>query len=216
MYKFWGSPKQTSQMTGMTRGCTDRDLLIRLKNWQGLVIGILAHLKGLKDGKKYVLTKHSTTGSLQVLLPRYNMSGFVEELPQLPENRHHHVCAALPATGVRLAERPLCLFWHWDQVTKSNPPITPSVQALVVAGGQGNGSSLLTSVLSLLPGTTTWTSLASLPRALDGVVASLVGGRIRLVGGRDGEGSYRQEVSGHWGSFRSMWQIVDNQCGKNN
>ena len=73
------------------------------------------HLKGLKDGKKYVLTKHSTTGSLQVLLPRYNMSGFVEELPQLPENRHHHVCAALPATGVRLAER---LFVSFDTGTK--------------------------------------------------------------------------------------------------
>ena len=33
---------------------------------------------------------------------RYNISGFVEELPQLPENRREHACAALPATGVRL------------------------------------------------------------------------------------------------------------------
>ena len=31
---------------------------------------------------------------------RYNISGFVEELPQLPENRYGHACGALP-TGVR-------------------------------------------------------------------------------------------------------------------
>ena len=35
---------------------------------------------------------------------RYNVSGFVEELPQLPENREGHACAALSATGVRLAQ----------------------------------------------------------------------------------------------------------------
>ena len=34
---------------------------------------------------------------------RYNVTGFVEELPQLPlpENRFGHACAALPTTGVR-------------------------------------------------------------------------------------------------------------------
>ena len=32
---------------------------------------------------------------------RYNVSGFVEELPQLPQDRWGHACAALPATGVR-------------------------------------------------------------------------------------------------------------------
>ena len=31
---------------------------------------------------------------------RYNVSGFVEELTRLPENRWDHACAALP-TGVR-------------------------------------------------------------------------------------------------------------------
>ena len=69
-----------------------------------------------------------------------------------------------------------------------------NLQALVVAGGQGGGSTLLDSVLTLLPAATAWTSLASLPRALEGVVASLVGGRIRLVGGRDGGGAYSTEV----------------------
>ena len=31
---------------------------------------------------------------------RYNINGFVEELPQLPENRYRHACSALPS-GVR-------------------------------------------------------------------------------------------------------------------
>ena len=35
---------------------------------------------------------------------RYNISGFVEELPPLPEIRSSHACAALPATGVRLIQ----------------------------------------------------------------------------------------------------------------
>ena len=35
---------------------------------------------------------------------RYNVSGFVEELPQLPEERYKHACAALPPTGVRPAQ----------------------------------------------------------------------------------------------------------------
>merc|ERR1711971_1495553 len=30
---------------------------------------------------------------------RYDIHGFMEELPQLPENRHGHACSALPATG---------------------------------------------------------------------------------------------------------------------
>ena len=38
---------------------------------------------------------------------RYNVNGFVEELPQLPENRNAHACAALPATGVR-PDQPTC------------------------------------------------------------------------------------------------------------
>ena len=41
---------------------------------------------------------------------RYDVNGFVEELPQLPENREGHACAALPntvsSTGVRLPIKP--------------------------------------------------------------------------------------------------------------
>ena len=66
------------------------------------------------------------------------------------------------------------------------------MQAFVVAGGY-NGSNELSSVLTLLPGATAWTPLASLPRALSGARASIVGGRLRVNGGIGG-GSFRSEV----------------------
>ena len=39
---------------------------------------------------------------------RYNIHGFVEELPKLPENRRDHACAALPSTGVRPTQPTFC------------------------------------------------------------------------------------------------------------
>ena len=65
-------------------------------------------------------------------------------------------------------------------------------QAFIVAGGR-DGSNYLSSVLTLIPGATAWTQLASLPRPLDSAQASIVGGRLRVNGGGDG-GSYRSEV----------------------
>ena len=96
-------------------------------------------------------------------------------------------------------------------------------QALVVAGGyrlsagpglgwQGQGwqdqgldrsrgyasTEYLSSVLMLLPGAKTWVSLASLPHPLIDVRASIVGGRLRIVGGQEEnfgvEGSTINEV----------------------
>ena len=104
---------------------------------------------------------------------RYDINGFVEELPQLPENRRAHACAALPITKVR---------------PKQNQPF---VQAFIVAGGYT--SDRTSSVVTLLHGATTWTPLASLPRGLAYARASIVGGRIRINGGYDG-GSRRSEV----------------------
>ena len=104
---------------------------------------------------------------------RYDTSGFVEELPQLPQNRHSHACASLPITKVR---------------PKQNQPF---VQAYIVAGGWT--PDYTSSVVTLLHGATTWTPLASLPRGLSGARASIVGGRIRINGGYDG-GSRRTEV----------------------
>ena len=66
-------------------------------------------------------------------------------------------------------------------------------QALVVAGGRFIVTTLpyTSSVLTLLPGATNWTSLASLPQPLAGAGASIVGGRMRVNGGYDG-GSRRR------------------------
>jgi len=110
---------------------------------------------------------------------RYNVNGFVEELPQLPENRYYHACAAFPTTG-----------------------------AFVVSGGS-DGSNLLSSVLTLLPGAEAWTPLASLPRTLFGAQASIVGGRLRVTGGYSG-GSYRSEVLEYHPQPWNQWVTVGN------
>ena len=63
-------------------------------------------------------------------------------------------------------------------------------QAFVVAGGDG-----LSSVVTLLPGATAWTPLASLPRGLIYARASIVaGGRLRVVSGKDDSSSHTSEV----------------------
>ena len=99
---------------------------------------------------------------------RYNVNGFVEELPQLPENRYGHSCAAIPSIGVRL------IFFQSYQLL--NP-----VQEYIVAGGRTGSDT--DSVLSLLPGASSWTTLASLPRTVYEGQASLVGGNMRVAGG---------------------------------
>jgi len=113
---------------------------------------------------------------------RYNVNGFVEELPQLPENRLGHACGALPATG-----------------------------ALVVAGGLNPGYTA--SVLTLLPGAEAWTPLASLPRPLAYAPASIVGGRLRLTGGR-GNGNSTEVLEYHPEPL-NQWSLMGHlQSGK--
>ena len=70
------------------------------------------------------------------------------------------------------------------------------MQALVVAGGE-EGFDRLPSVLTLPPGASAWTPLASLPRSLYGAKASIVGGKLRVTGGEDDGYSYRSEVMAH-------------------
>ena len=65
-----------------------------------------------------------------------------------------------------------------------------------MAGGY-DGSNFLSSVLTLLPGAEDWTDLASLPRPLAYARASIVGGRLRVTGGRDDGDSFRSEVMAH-------------------
>ena len=67
------------------------------------------------------------------------------------------------------------------------------IQAFIVAGGFNDGD-ILSSVWTLIRGASEWTSLASLPRPLDGVRASIVAGKMRLSGGYNGS-SHRSEVS---------------------
>ena len=62
----------------------------------------------------------------------------------------------------------------------------------MVAGGYT--SRLTSSVLILLPRAEDWTDLVSLPRPLGSARASIVGGRLRVTGGRDDVDSYRSEV----------------------
>ena len=67
-------------------------------------------------------------------------------------------------------------------------------QAFVVTGGW-DGSNRLSSVVTLLPGATTWTPLASLPRPVSVAKASLVKGRVRLSGGYLGYLGYSSQVT---------------------
>ena len=104
------------------------------------------------------------------------MSGFVEELTQLPENRWGHSCAAIPSTGVRLIS--------YQSYQLLNP-----LQEYIVAGGSTGSSTR--SVLSLLPGASSWTTLASLLHNVYTGRACLVGGNVRVVGGSSSDDEVR-------------------------
>ena len=64
---------------------------------------------------------------------------------------------------------------------------------MVVGGYNDVDGYGLSSVVTLLPGAAAWTPLASLPRGLSGARASIVGGRIRIIGGLL-DVSFRSEV----------------------
>ena len=46
--------------------------------------------------------------SITAMSCMYDFNGFVEELPQLPQYRSGHACAALPSTGVRPTQPIIC------------------------------------------------------------------------------------------------------------
>ena len=68
------------------------------------------------------------------------------------------------------------------------------MQAYLIAGGYVSGS-VSASALTLLPGASSWTSISSLPRALYHAKASIVGGKIRVAGGREDNSIYKAEVT---------------------
>ena len=74
----------------------------------------------------------------------------------------------------------LCLTLGWYQFSNRQ---SMSLQEFIVAGGWTPSYGHTDTVLSLLPGATSWTSLASLPLRLWTPRASVVGGKMRVVGG---------------------------------
>ena len=79
-------------------------------------------------------------------------------------------------------------------------------QALLVAGGAT--TDYTSSVLTLLPSATSWTPLSPLPRRLY-APASMVGGRLWLVGGRDKDSdTYRAEVGGGGRAYSPGTQVL--------
>jgi len=136
---------------------------------------------GIPDGETIVITGGRPSNSqAHNYVTRYAKSGFVEELPQLPENRRDHACAALPST-----------------------------KAFIVAGGASDDS-MVTSVITLLPGAQAWTPLASLPRSLGFAPASIVGGKMRVTGGWDGvrDSPLRSEVLEYQPEPSNKWITV--------
>ena len=146
-------------------------LTLTLKLMMTLMLTLTLSLSLLKLGSfRYIITSICMRRICWVAESfRYNVNGFVEELTQLPESRWGHSCAAIPSTGVRL------------MLFQSYQLLNPLLQEYIVAGGYIAGST--DSVLSLLPGASSWTTLASLPRTCYQARASLFTGNMRLAGG---------------------------------
>ena len=83
-----------------------------------------------------------------------------------------------------------CHSFHWSEtdiisiISTLNP-----LQEYIVAGGSTGSSTR--SVLSLLPGASSWTTLASLLHNVYTGRASLVGGNVRVVGGSSSDDEVR-------------------------
>ena len=63
----------------------------------------------------------------------------------------------------------------------------------MVVGGYNDVDGRLSSVVTLLPGSANWTDLAPLPQGLSYASASIMGGRLRELGGYTGD-DYTSEV----------------------
>ena len=115
--------------------------------------------------------------------------GILDSISKELQVQHPRFCRGAHQTaGEEICPCLRCSSKHWGETITS----THIVQAFVVAGGVGP-SGRLSSVLTLLQGAGNWTRLASLPRALDGARASVVGGKLRVTGGFDGV-PHRSEV----------------------
>ena len=60
---------------------------------------------------------------LSIIFTRYNVNGFVEELPQLPDVLWGHACSALPPNGVRPVQPifHICRHLLWPEESTMDP-----------------------------------------------------------------------------------------------
>ena len=89
------------------------------------------------------------------------------------------------------------------------------MQAYVVAGGVVSGSYSTSASILLPPYTSSWTAIASLPRELYRADASIVSGRIRVAGGREGGNNvFRAEVMSCHFALQNI--LLQKSLGNNN
>ena len=105
------------------------------------------------------------------------MGSVLEELTPLPNNRSYHACGLYPTEEGQVRG------------------VGGTSQALLVAGGW---PSSVSSVITLLPSASSWTTLNPLPNfpSLAKIGYSMVGGRLWLVGGKVSHDLVRPEVRG--------------------
>ena len=107
------------------------------------------------------------------------MGSVLEELTPLPNNRSNHACGHYPTEDGQVMG------------------VGSTSQALLVAGGWPS-SEAASSVITLLPSASSWTTLNPLPNFpyLTKTGYSMVGGRLWLVGGKVSHDLVRPEVRG--------------------
>lgn len=112
---------------------------------------------------------------------RYDINGFVEDLPSLVERRAYHSCGS---------------YLRGD-----------GTQVLLVAGGDSGAwiDSKLSSTEVLTADSSAWTVTNPLPSALTGLKGLNLGGRIYMTGGRDVENDIRDEVF-VWLDEEQVWE----------
>eukprot|EP00091_Calanus_sinicus_P017868 TRINITY_DN3888_c0_g1_i2.p1 TRINITY_DN3888_c0_g1~~TRINITY_DN3888_c0_g1_i2.p1 ORF type:complete len:316 (-),score=66.45 TRINITY_DN3888_c0_g1_i2:89-1036(-) len=116
---------------------------------------------------------------------RYDINGFVEDLPDLIVRRAYHSCGSyLRADGS---------------------------QVLLVAGGSMMDwmNTYLDSTEVLTEGSSAWTLSSPLPRALSGLKGLNLGGRVYMTGGSDQENNKRDEVF-VWLDEEQVWEEAGN------
>jgi len=101
---------------------------------------------------------------------RYNLQGFVENLPDMMTKRYDHACGSYTSGG--------------------------KLVLLVAGGDEDNIAKLppLSSSEMLVTGSTAWTATKPLPRGLESVASVAMSNKVYLLGGQDEKGDKRVEI----------------------